>query len=373
MIRISDIIHVLERWFPLQLAEPWDNVGLLWGDDRTEAKAVLTCLTLTPDVAQEAIHEGAQLIVVHHPILFRPVQRITAATEEGKMLLSLAQKGIAVYSPHTSFDNAPGGINDLLCDRLGLESRRALRPANLPHYKLVVFVPASHLEAVRQALFAAGAGIIGAYRECSFTVSGTGTFFGTESTQPAVGQKGRREEVAEHRLEVICPESTLERALQELRRAHPYEEPAVDVYPLRGLPGTGGAGRLGRLPRPMSPEQLAAHVCQALSLTGLELIASAATRIEWVAVSCGAGAAHLDDALAQGAQAFLTGEMRFHDQVRARQHGLTVLLAGHYQTERPGVEELARRLAQHFPGLRVWTSQAETTPVCLYPALPSGP
>ena len=249
MPTVADVMKFLEKVAPLTLAAEWDNVGLLLGDSAREVRRVMTCLTVTPESAAEAVREKADLLVSHHPILFRPVPKLTAASTEGRMLLDLVRAGASVYSPHTAYDNAPGGINDGLARRLRLTNVRSLR--SLPsgsQTKLVVFVPDKDLAKVSDALFAAGAGRIGEYRECSYRLSGTGTFFATEATNPTIGTKGRREDVAEWRLEVVCPTGRVAEIVRAMRSAHSYEEPAFDLYPLTSDPTRHGQGRIGVLP-----------------------------------------------------------------------------------------------------------------------------
>lgn len=362
MITVREVCEALGRIAPLEMAEEWDNVGLLLGDLETKVEQVVTCLTLTEGVADEAARLGAQLIVSHHPVLFKPQQRLTTATAEGRTLLTLLRAGIAVYSPHTAYDNAPGGINDQLAERIGLTEVRPLRPfEEREKFKIVVFVPESDLMRVSDALFAAGAGIIGQYEQCSFRLAGTGTFFGLESTNPTIGQKGRREEVTEYRLEVVCPAQRLEAALSAMRKAHSYEEPAFDVYPLKQLASAVGVGRCGSLAESLSPLAFARRVADRLDLSGFELVAGTRA-ISRVAVVCGAGGSLLRDAISAGVDALLTGELRFHDQVLAHESGLTVALAGHFATERPGIERLAELLQTAVPGVRVSASAAEKMP-----------
>jgi dinuclear metal center YbgI/SA1388 family protein len=364
MLTVASVVAYLKDFAPPALAASWDNVGLLLGDESTPVRRLLTCLTVTADSSAEAVEAGAQLIVSHHPILFRAVQRLTAATPEGNMLLSLARAGIAVYSPHTAFDNTPGGINDVLAARLGLVDvvplRRRLAP---PQCKLVVFVPDSDLARISDAVFAAGAGHIGQYSQCSFRFAGTGTFFGSEASNPTVGQKGRREDVSEWRLEVICPEQSLSEVIAAMRRSHSYEEPAFDVYPLKALPSAVGEGRTGKLPRPMPLRELAQTVQSALKAQAVPTVGDPAKVIERVALACGAAGEFLADAVRVGTGAFLTGEMRFHDLLAAEAQGIAVLLPGHYATERCGVEELAVRLQKQFPEAEVWASRRERDPL----------
>jgi hypothetical protein len=212
-------------------------------------------------------------------------------------------------------------------------------------------------------MFEAGAGQIGQYNECGFRVAGTGTFFGTDSTNPTVGQKGRREEVGEWRLEMICPSERVDAVVAAMRRAHSYEEPAYDIYPLRPAPTTTGEGRKGRLPCALPLGQLAKTVEKVLAANVVQVVGEPSQMVENVAIVCGAGGAMLLDALAAKADVFLTGEMRFHDCLAAQGRGLNVLLPGHYATERFGMEELAKRLQAQFPELKVWASVREKDPL----------
>jgi dinuclear metal center YbgI/SA1388 family protein len=383
MTTVSLVTEWLERFAPARLAEPWDNVGLLWGDPSALVQGVMTCLTVTPVTAAEAIEEGASLIVSHHPILFREVKRIRADFPDTAPLWKLARAGVAVASPHTAFDNTHAGINDLLCRRLGLIDVSPLRypphgrdrRAELPQlFKVVVFTPASDTEAVLSAAFQAGAGRIGAYEECSFAIPGEGTFFGTEAANPVVGQRGRRETVRELRLETVCAAAKLSGVLAAIRAAHSYEEPAIDVYPLhdqtREDVQSPGIGRIGRIQEPLSLEEFARLVGSALAAR-VELVGPPRRSVQRVAVACGAGDDFLSDAARAGADVLLTGEARFHRALEAEALGIGLVLAGHHATERPGVEELARLIAQAFPYLKVWPSERECDPIRLIVTEPS--
>jgi dinuclear metal center YbgI/SA1388 family protein len=364
MASVAGIIQFLNQFAPLQLAADWDNVGLLTGDPDAQVDRVMTCLTVTPESVSEAVEAGAHLIVTHHPILFRGVKRLTTATPEGRMVLDLVRAGVAVYSPHTAFDNTRDGINEALAKRLQLQDVVPLRDRTGPRQcKVVVFVPDSDLARVSDAMFAAGAGHIGQYSQCSFRLPGTGTFFGSEAAHPSVGQKGRREEVSEWRLEALCPESALEEVIGAIRRAHSYEEPAYDVYPLRPAPSSTGEGRIGRLSRPTPLGDLARTTTAQLQAARVSIVGDPSRLIERVAIVCGAGGELLKDALRARVDAFLTGELRFHDCLTAQSEGLALVLPGHYATERFGVEQLAERLQKHWPDLHVWASTREHDPI----------
>jgi dinuclear metal center YbgI/SA1388 family protein len=364
MLTVADLVHYLNQFAPPDLAAEWDNVGLLLGDRSAAVQRIMTCLTVTPDSAAEAVEEGVHLIVTHHPILFRSTKRLTADNAEGRMLLGLARAGVAVYSPHTAFDNTVNGINDVLARRLGLVDVVPLRRQDgRRQCKVVVFVPDADLVRVQDAMFAAGAGHIGQYSECSFRLAGTGTFFGGASANPTVGEKGRREEVSEWRLEAMCDESGVDAVISAMRRAHSYEEPAYDVYPLRPTAAALGVGRVGSLSQPTALAELVRAVKARLQANSVHAVGDLERKVQRVAIVCGAGGELLGDALRQRADVFLTGELRFHDYLAAQAQGLALVLPGHYATERCGVEELAAHLQERWPELQVWPSRRERDPV----------
>jgi len=361
VLHITDFLH---QFAPVELAADWDNVGLLLGDAGAEVRALMTCLTVTEASAAEAVERGAQLIVSHHPLFFRPVKRLSTVTAEGRIALALARAGVSVYSPHTAFDNARGGINEMLARRLGLTDVGPLRKGDGPRQcKIAVFVPDADLARVSEAMFAAGAGHIGQYQQCSFRVAGTGTFFGSDASNPTVGQKGRREEASEWRLEVNCPEGLVEGVVSAMCHAHSYEEPAYDVYPLRPEGSPLGVGRLGRLSLPVPLRTFSEAVKTCLNAGPVQMVGDPGRVIQRVAIVCGAGGALLADASRAGADVLLTGEMRFHDYLAAQAEGVALVLPGHYATERCGVEELASLLKDRWPTLNVWASQRERDPI----------
>ena len=377
MTTVADITAWLEQFAPSRLAEPWDNVGLLWGDPNSPADRVMTCLTVTPATAAEAIRERAGLIVSHHPVLFREVKKIRADFPETGYLWNLARAGVAIASPHTAFDSTRGGINDMICRRLGLNEVVPLRalPANSSNpsmppqsFKIVVFTPEGEREAVSSAAFTAGAGRIGAYEECSFAIPGEGTFFGTDAANPTVGERGRRESVRELRLEFVCPARQLALVLASVRSHHSYEEPAIDVYPLydpteidRGRPS--GAGRIGDYAEPHRLEHFAMLVSRVLGHVPVALTGDPNRPVRRVGVACGAGDDFLKDAARAGADVLVTGEARFHLAIEADALGIGLITAGHYATERPAVEELAEKIALAFGNVTVWPSHDERDPI----------
>jgi len=363
MTTVANLARWLDEFAPDRLAESWDNVGLLWGDPNSVVSRIMTCLTVTAETAREAIEENAQLIVSHHPVLFKAVKRVRADLIETGMLWDLGRAGVSILSPHTAFDNTEGGINDGLAHRLGLTNVVPLRPLSpVPSFKIVVFTPREAREAILSAAFSAGAGRIGAYDECSFTSAGHGTFFGTAEANPAVGQAGRRETVRELKLEVVCPKDRLNAVLAAIREHHPYEEPATDVYPLHATTGKVGAGRVGQLPEPTTLRVFSGRVASVLKAQGVQFAGEPDRRIERVAIVCGAGDDFISDATRAGADVLLTGEARFHRALEAEALKVGLIAAGHHATERPGVEDLAKRIGDSFPSLTVWPSRREHDP-----------
>ncbi len=362
MSTIGELADALNRIAPLNLAAQWDNVGLLLGARQRPVERLLTCLTVTPEVVSEAVAERVDLIVTHHPILFRGVKQLSSDTPDGRLLLPLLQAGIGVYSPHTAFDNAPGGINDQLAAVLGLQQVEPLRPRlGKNQFKIVVFVPESDLEKVAAAIFTAGGGQIGDYTHCSYRLHGKGTFLGGDTTNPTIGQRGQLEEVAEIRFETVCPAHALDRVIASMRQAHSYEEPAFDVYPLHPLSGSG-EGRRGRFELAVPLQELANRLKAGLRVPTVQFVGDPNRPIHTLALACGAAGEYLDDALQVQADAFLTGEMRFHELLRAQAESIAVVLPGHYASERPAVEALASKLAADWPDLTIWASRQETNP-----------
>lgn len=363
MTTVDSLSRFLERFAPPDLAEDWDNTGLLLGEPARPVTRVMTCLTLTPDVAREAIEAGAEFVVTHHPIFFKPVRKLVGRDPQSQMLLDLIAARVAVFSPHTAYDNDAAGINQQLAETLGLLKIEPLRPGQgVVKYVVVCFVPLPHLDVVRQAVWQAGGGQIGEYSECSFHTLGTGTFRGSEDSNPTIGTAGRLESVEEARLEFTCSERCLAAALKNLNEAHPYEEPAVDVYRLESPLG-GGAGRMGELAAPVPFHEFVAQIRAKLGYGALEGVGEADRMVRKVGIVCGSGGEFLGEAILRHCDVFLTGEARFHAALEARAAGIGLVLAGHYATERPALEHLARRIVETHPGIEAWASRVEANPL----------
>lgn len=359
-IQLAQLIEAMESIAPTRHAESWDNVGLLVGDPQQSISRAIVCIDYTADVAAEARSLGCDAVIAYHPAIFEGLKRLTA----GSVVFDALRRGLPIYSPHTAWDVAPGGVNDFLMDILAVNSRRALRPAQPKPTtcKLVVFTPVSAVERVSGAIFAAGAGHIGNYSGCSFRVPGTGTFFGGEGANPVVGQAGRFEQVDELRLESIVPLGLLDKVIAALRTAHPYEEPAFDIVPLQPPPDGLGQGRIGRFDVPIDRRELLERIRKGLGLSHLLVAGPVEGLVSSAACLAGAGGEYLKDALEQQAGLYLTGEIRHHDAVKAAQRGVTVVCTLHSNSERASLSRLVQRLGQCLPGLDTRLSSKDRDP-----------
>jgi len=368
-MNVSDVVRALESLAPPELAAEWDNTGLLVGDRTAAVKRLMLCIDLTQEVLGEALAARAQMAMAYHPPIFKPISSVTASAQP--VVFAAARRGVAVYSVHTVLDAAPGGTNDVLADAMGMVQRRPLEPVvRETRCKVVVFVKPEDLARVSHAAFAAGAGLIGEYENCAFFGYGVGSFCGGPGTHPAVGQAGRQEVTEELRLEVVAPNDKVPAVVQAVRAAHSYEEPAIDVYPLRDHPAGSGLGRIGRLARPMTVRGLIARVKKAAGLRNV-LVAGRPSRkggprkpalVSRVACCAGSCGDLFRKAAAEGATFYLTGEMRHHDALAAEAAGMTVVCLGHSNSERLALAGLAKRLKLLLPRLDVRTSALDRDP-----------
>jgi len=366
---VGDVCDVLERIAPLRLAQEWDNIGLLVGDRALVCRRVLLATDTTPPVLAEARRLGAALLVSYHPPIFRPIKTVLAQSAGTESLVHDAIRcGIAIYSPHTALDAAEGGTNDVIAGLCGLRDTDPFEfvtagPAE--ECKVVTFVPQQVADRVAEAMFAAGAGRIGAYEKCSYRVKGEGTFFGTEQTCPAVGRKGRLERVEEIRLEMVAPSERLPEIVAAMRRAHPYETPAYDVYPLRA-PLAKGIGRVGRLPGGTTLGSLAQSLRRRLGIKVVQVVGDPKRLLRTAAVCAGAaGRLPLELRRSAGADVIVTGEIRHHDALAFLRAGRCAIGLGHWESERPVLPVLAGRLKQSLPRVRVDISRADAAPIVM--------
>lgn len=361
-MKARDVIEWIETLAPASLAMPDDPVGLQVGSDSTELTTVLVALDLSETVADEAVRLGAQLVVTHHPFLYRPLACLRTDTPQGRTISTLLKHDISVYSAHTNLDSCTDGVGDRLATLVGLVDTRPLAPATLEQVKLVTFVPVDSLEDVRRAICQAGAGHIGDYSECTYTLAGTGTFRGGAGTNPTLGTAGEFEEVDELRLETVVPGSAVETVVRVLKEVHPYEEVAYDLYPLVATSPREGLGRIGRLSPPIDAGELTDRLVDRLDAPGARIVGDADRLLKTVAICPGSGSSLLENALAAHVDAYVTGDIGYHTALEARDRGLVVIDIGHRAAELPVVAWLADRLAESFGTLEVVASRVDNEP-----------
>ncbi|MBC7961440.1 MAG: Nif3-like dinuclear metal center hexameric protein [Steroidobacteraceae bacterium] len=348
--KTSDIAGIINKIAPVALAESWDNPGLQVGDPVAEVRLIMVALDPTPDVINSAVAASCQLLVTHHPLIFKPLKSISTATPQGSLIHTAIKGGLSIISMHTNYDIATGGLNDLLARRIGLSSSVPLQiTTSRELVKLIIFVPASHLDVVRNALFPHTRSL-GNYRDCSFAANGEGTFLPLEGAEPFIGTVGTRQKVSEERLELLVERTNLSRAIKALLSSHPYEEPAYDLYPLLNDGEKLGLGRVGRLPETLSLAEYAGQIKAALSAPGLRYVGDPAARISKVALCSGSGASLLREAVRAGADLLVTGDVKYHEARDAQDLGIALIDAGHFPTEiimvAAIVEQLGRALAE---------------------------
>jgi dinuclear metal center YbgI/SA1388 family protein len=357
--KISDIVGIINKMAPQSLAEEWDSVGLMVGDPTAAAARIMVALDGTSETVDAAINHRCQLLLTHHPFIFRPLKHITSLDPTGRLVLKAARHDLAVISLHTNFDIADGGMNDLLAERLGVRECRPLRvTASENLVKLVVFVPKGHEEKVREALFRFS-GVIGAYSDCSFQCGGTGTFKPLEGAKPFIGQVGTREYVEESRIEVLLQKRDLSAAVAALVKAHPYEEPAFDLFPLLNKGMEQGLGRIGVLAEETTVSAFADEVKVRLGLAGIRFVGDGARPVRRVALCGGSGMSLLRDAQRQGADVLVTGDVKYHEARDAEALGVALIDGGHFGTEVPMVDSVAERMTAELATRRF---EAEVIP-----------
>ncbi|ORL81447.1 Nif3-like dinuclear metal center hexameric protein [Prescottella equi] len=355
---LADVIGALETAYPPALAESWDSVGLVAGDPADEVRKVVVAVDATAAVVDEALASGAQLLLVHHPLLLRGVDTVGAHTPKGALLHRLIRGGCALYSAHTNADRADPGVSDALAGALGLVATRPLVPIpDTATDKWVVMVPTTDTVRIREALFAAGAGELGDYRECSWTVTGDGQFRPLPGAAPTLGVVGEVETVREDRVEVIALRRSRARILAALRAAHPYEEPAFDVFETADFPGSRGLGRIGELPEPQTLREFTARVAAALPRTewGVRAAGDPDRVVRTVAVCGGSGDSLLDTVSGLGADVYVTADLRHHPaDEHLRRGGPALVDVAHWASEQPWCAQAKGVLDGRFGSVDGW-------------------
>ncbi|MBM6619275.1 Nif3-like dinuclear metal center hexameric protein [Bacillus suaedaesalsae] len=326
-----EVIHMFEQFSPLSLAMEDDQFGLQIGTLNKKIHNVMVTLDLLENVVDEAIDKSIDLIISHHPPIFRPIKHIRTDSTSGKIIEKCIKHDIAVYSAHSNLDITVGGVNDLLAEALKLKDVEILsKTYETKLKKLVVFVPVADEDRVREALGNAGAGHIGNYSNCTFNALGTGTFLPENGSNPYIGHQGRVERVEEVRIETIFPESIQKQVIREMQKAHPYEEVAYDIYPVENIGEAYGLGRIGHLEKSMTLEEFAEFVKTSLDVEGVRVVGDVNAKIQKVAVLGGDGNKYIKQAHFKGADVFVSGDIYYHLAHDAMGLGLNIIDPGHH-------------------------------------------
>lgn len=366
-LTLGELEALFEEIAPTDLADEWDNVGLLLGDPDQPVRRILVALEASGAVLDEARCRDAETLVLHHPLPFRALKKIVASDPTGTLLLRAARAGISIVVAHTNLDRSPWGTNRALADRVGLGSAEILEPTpRNASCKFVVYVPSGHETAIIAAVGRAGAGIIGNYSHCTFRASGTGTYIPLAGANPFAGNIGQLEEAEEFRLECIVARDRLQRLVAEVRAAHPYEEMAYDVLPLLDGQTRWGLGLIGPLEKPTTLRGLAGRLKRQLGLSGLRMVGNPERHVARVAIASGSGKSLVERLDPCSVDALITGELDHHAAADAREKGLAVLCLGHHESEAVVVPYLVRWLQAQAPitnaGVEVLESRASAPP-----------
>ncbi len=361
-MRIKEILQTIEQIAPLPLQEGFDNSGLQIGDPNQEATGALLCIDVTENVVDEAISLGCNLIISHHPLIFHPIKSITGRTYIERCVIKAIQNNVVIYAAHTNLDNAVEGVNFKLAEMLNLENVRILSPQKNALLKLVTFAPQSHAEQVRNALFNAGAGNIGNYDSCSFNLSGEGTFRAKEGSQPFVGEINELHFEKETRIEVVLPKFRQTEILRSLLAVHPYEEPAYDFIPITNDWSQAGSGIVGELPDALPEQEFLYLLKDIFNLTTIKHTKMQGKEIRDVAICGGSGAFLIPQAIAYGADAFITGEAKYNDfyDVDGK---LLLAVVGHYESEICTKDIFYDVITKKIPTFAVHKSAFDSNPV----------
>ncbi|MFC2116061.1 Nif3-like dinuclear metal center hexameric protein [Bacteroidota bacterium] len=364
-MKVKEIISVIESFAPLSYQEKYDNTGIQTGDPGQEASAALLCIDVTQEVLQEAIRLKANLIISHHPVIFEGLKKLTGSDPVARIIMEAIRKGVTIYSAHTNLDAVHRGVNFKIAHKLGLINPVVLSPAVGQLRKLVFFVPADHATAVREKIFEAGAGHIGEYDMCSFNSPGEGTFRGSAESTPFVGVRGQMNTESELRVETIFPKDRESRILSALIKVHPYEEVAYDIYPLDNVYERAGMGVLGELEKSYSEKDFLDLLKESFGIPVIRHTRFLDKNIKKVALCGGSGSFLLSRAIASGADAFVTGDVKYHPFFDADGR---ILLAdiGHYESEQFTTEIIYDLLLENFPKFAVHLTEVNTNPVNYY-------
>jgi len=365
MPQIKEICTYLDSWAPPAYAESYDNVGLLVGDPQSEVTGIMVSLDCTEQVVKEATEQGCNLIVSHHPILFKGLKSLTGKNYVERTVIKALKEDIALYAIHTNLDSVDSGVNHKIASLLSLKNTSILRPKEEILRKLTVFVPTSGADSLRQALFKAGAGVIGNYSGCSFTLVGQGSFHPEEGANPSVGSVGKTQFEEETRIEVMFPAYLTSQVLKAMVENHPYEEVAYYLHALANRNQYVGSGMVGDLLKPMPSEEFLAYLKNKLQLSVIRHTDPIEEEISRVAICGGSGSFLLNDAKRGGAQVFITGDFKYHEFFDA-ENKILIADIGHYESERFTIDLIADYLREKFTTFAIRLTEVNTNPIHYY-------
>lgn len=364
-MKIAEIIQVLDELAPPSYQESYDNAGLITGNHSSDCTGIICTLDATEEIIVEAVNKKCNLVVAHHPIIFSGLKKITGKNYVERTVIAAIKNDIAIYAIHTNLDNLLGGVNGRMADKLGLEKRKVLvnRENNL--MKLYTYVPVKDADRVRDAIFKAGGGRIGNYSECSFNIQGTGTFKPGEGTNPHIGKEGRREETNEEKIEVIFPSYLKQRLVDALTEAHPYEEVAYDLIALSNQFKEVGSGLIGELPEEMAEADLLNLVKKQFGLEIIRHTKLIGKKVKKIALCGGAGSFLIQKALSEGADFYITSDVKYHEFFDA-ENRMVIADIGHWESEQFTVDLLHDVLLAKFPTFALLKSEVKTNPVSYF-------
>lgn len=364
-MKISELIKYLEEVAPLAYQEPYDNSGLIVGHPNDEISKAMISLDCTEEVIDDAIRKGCNIIISHHPIVFKGLKRFNGNNYVERAVIKAIKNNIALYAIHTNLDNVIGGVSSKIADKIGLESQAILRPKKGLLRKLSVYVPRTHVEEVRKALFVAGAGAIGNYDECSYNTIGYGTFRGQDGANPTIGKVGVQERVEETKIEVVYPINRERAILLAMYGTHPYEEVAHDIYTIENSFHKVGSGAIGNLSEPISGIDFLAYLKKKLNLKVIRHTRFPNREIRRVAVCGGAGSFLLNDAKQSGADVFITSDFKYHEFFDA-ENEIVIIDIGHFESEQFTQELLMEIIKKKFVNFAVLLTEIDTNPINYY-------
>ena len=362
MTKIKDIEEHLAAFAPPSLQESYDNAGLITGDRQAEVAGILVAIDCTEPVVEEAVQKGCNLIIAHHPIIFRGIKKLTGTNYVERTLIKAIQNNIAIYAIHTNLDNILAGVNFKIAEKLGLEHIQILKPTSDNLLKLTTFIPKNDTEKVLAELHSAGAGMIGNYKNCSFRQEGTGAFLPDEKSNPSIGQRGTQTYVTEDRVEVILPAYRKSDVLRALKHTHPYEEVAYYLSRLENENQDTGAGIIGQLAKPMDTQNFLSHIQKTMQATVIRHTAAVQNKINTVALCGGSGSFLLKDAIQQKADIFITADFKYHEFFDADGR-IMIADIGHYESEQFTKELIYDKLTEKFANIALHFTDVNTNPI----------